>query len=70
MDVVDSVRAEVPVPPEDRVIVTGFNETEGPLGEIEDAKLTVPAKPRLARLIVDGADDPGVRASPLGFAER
>ena len=60
---------EVPVPPEARVTVNGFNETEGPAGEFEAAKFTVPANPRLVKLIVDVADDPGVRASPLGFAE-
>jgi len=60
---------EVPVPPEGRVTVNGFNETEGPAGEIDATKFTVPGNPRLVKLIVDVADDPGVTASPLGFAD-
>ncbi len=68
MDVVDTVRVEGPVPPDARVIVTGFNDADGPVGEIETARFTAPVKPRLVTVIVDIADDPGVTASPLGFA--
>jgi hypothetical protein len=68
VDVVDAVRVEAPVPPDARVTVTGFNTTDGPVGEIETARFTAPVKPRLVRVIVDVADDPGVTASPLGFA--
>ncbi len=68
VDVVESVRVEVPVPPDTKVIVTGFIDADGPVEEIETAKLTAPVKPRLVRVIVDVADDPGLTASPLGFA--
>jgi hypothetical protein len=68
VDVVDNVRVEVPVPPDAMVTATGFNDADGPVGETETAKFTAPVKPRLVRVIVDVADDPGVTASPLGFA--
>ena len=68
VDVVESVRVEVPVPPDTRVIVTGFVDTDGPVGETEIARFTVPANPRLVKVIVDVADDPGLTTSPLGFA--
>ena len=57
------------MPPEDRVMITWFNETDGPFGEIEADKLTVPENPKLARLTLDVVTDPGVTSSPLGFAE-
>jgi hypothetical protein len=61
---------EVPAPPDVRLTVVGFNETDGPLGETETSRLTVPANPaRLVKLIVDVADDPGVTARPLGLGE-
>jgi hypothetical protein len=67
---VDTVRVEVPDPPEIILTLVGFNEAEGPLGETETANVTVFANPaRLVTLIVEVADDPGVTARPLGLAE-
>src|SRR5260370_26098482 len=68
VDVVDTVKVECSVPSDARVMVTGFNDADGPVGEIETARFTVPANPRLVKVIVDVADDPGVTASPLGVA--
>ena len=70
MDAVDRVKVEVPVPPDARLTLVGFNEADGPLGETAATRFTVSANPaRLVSLIVDVAEDPGVKARPLGFAE-
>jgi len=70
VDAVDRVKVEVPVPPDARLTLVGFNEADGPLGETVATSFTVLANPaRLVRLIVDVAEDPGVTARPLGFAE-
>ena len=62
---------EIPVSPDVRLTLVGFNEADGPLGVTEAAKFTVLANPaRLVTLIVEVADDPGVTARPLGLAER
>ena len=61
---------EVPVPPDVRLTLAGFNKADGPLRVTEATKFTVFANPaRLVRLIVEVADDPGVTARPLGLAE-
>ena len=66
----NTVRVEFPVPPANRVIVAGLNETVGTLGETKVANLTVPVNPaRLVRLTVEAAEPPGVTARPLGLAE-
>jgi len=70
VEAVDTVRVEVPVPPDARLTLVGFNEADGPFGETVATRFTVLANPaRLVRLIVDVAEDPGVKARPPGFAE-
>jgi len=70
VDAVDTVKVEVPVPPEARLTLIGFNETDGPLGETVATRFTAFANPaRLVRLIAEVAEEPGVTARPLGFAE-
>lgn len=56
---VDTVRVELPEPPDASVTLLVLNDTEGPEGEIDADKDTVPAEPpRLATLIVDLAEEP------------
>jgi len=70
VDAVDTVRVEAPVPPDVRLMLVGFNEAKGPLGETVATRFTALANPaRLVRLIVEVAVDPGVTARPLGLAE-
>ena len=70
MAAVDTVKVELPVPPDARLTLVGFNEADGPLGETVAKRFTALANPaRLVRLIVDVAEAPGVTARPLGFAE-
>ena len=70
VEVVDTVRGEVPVPPAERVTVAGLKDADGPLGETTVEMLTVPVNPpRLVRLIAEVADVPGVKARPFGLAE-
>lgn len=67
--VVEIFNVETPDPPEDSVTLTGLKVRDGPLGEMEDVRVRVPANPaRLEKLIVDVADDPGVMMRPFGFA--
>lgn len=61
---------EVPVPLEAILTLVGFNDVDGPLGETETARFTAPENPaRLAKLMVEEAEDPGVTARPVGLAE-
>ncbi len=70
MEVVDTVRLEVPVPPEESATLVGFNDADGPLGDIVAARFTVPTNPaRLVKLIVEVVEKPGFTARPLGLAE-
>ena len=56
-----TVRAEVPVPPDERVMLVGLREAVAPGGETDVARLTVPAKPlRLVRVTVDCVEEPAV----------
>lgn len=51
-------------------MLTGLNDTVGPLGETETDRFTVPLKPaRLVRLTVEFAEEPGENAIPLGLAD-
>ena len=38
------VRVEVPEPPEERVMITGVNEVNGPDGEIDADRVMSPAR--------------------------
>jgi hypothetical protein len=54
-----TVNVELPAPLEDSVTVGGLRLAEGPNGETRAERVIVPEKLlRLARLIVDVADDP------------
>lgn len=69
VEVVAIFNAEAPDPPGDNVTLIGLKVRDGPVGEMADVRLSVPAKPaRLEKLIVDVADDPGVTMRPFGFA--
>ena len=60
----------MPVPPEERETLDGFNDRLSPLGEPAADRLTVPAKLlRLVRVIVEVAVDPDVMLSEVGLAE-
>jgi len=66
-DVVDSVRTEVPVPPEERLIVAGVKLAVSPVG-VETASVTVPVKLfRLVRVAVVVAEDPCTMLMLLGL---
>ena len=57
--VVETVRVEVPVPPDDRVIKVAVKEEVGPDGETPSDKATVPEKPfRLFNVIVEVTEAP------------
>jgi len=52
--VVETVRVELPVPPDVRVIRVAVKEEVGPDGETPSDKATVPEKPfRLVKVIVE-----------------
>jgi hypothetical protein len=58
-DVVETVNADVPAPPPDRVMLGKLSDILGPEGEIEAAKLMVPLNPfRLISVIVEAPEDP------------
>ena len=55
------VSVDVPVPPDVRVMLVGLSEAVVPEGEVDVARLTVPAKPlRLVRVTVDVVAEPEV----------
>lgn len=61
-DVADIVSVELAVPPDERLRLDGFKSTDNPLGESENAKVTVPANPfRLVRDTLVVNEDPCVR---------
>jgi len=69
-DVVDTVRTEVPVPPDERVMVPGARLIVSPVGTETD-RVTVPVKPlRLARVAVEVAEVPCATLSLLGLTVR
>ena len=56
---VETVRVELAVPLEDRVTLVGLRETVGPMGEMEAARLTIPAKLLiLVTVTADVLEDP------------
>jgi hypothetical protein len=68
-EVVVTVIADVPVPPELTVMFTGLKEIDGPGLEIEAAKPTAPAKPlRLLRDIVELTEAPTMTERKTGLA--
>jgi hypothetical protein len=67
---VDTVRVDVPLPPEVRVTLVGLTETVGPFGETDGDSVIVPTKaPRLVRVIVEVPDVPGEIESEDGLDE-
>ena len=67
-DVVDAVRTEVPLPPDERVIVTGVKVTVSPAGTVTET-VTVPVNPlRLLRVTLEVAEDPCTTLRLLGLA--
>lgn len=64
---VDSVRTDVPVLPEERVIVAGVKPPVSPTGA-ETVRVTVPVKPfRLVKVAVVVAEDPCAMLMLLGL---
>ena len=64
-----TVRVEVPVPPDVRVMLVGLREAVMPEGETEVARLTVPVKPlRLVTVTDDCVAEPAVTVR-LDWAE-
>jgi hypothetical protein len=56
-----TVRVEVPVPPDVRVMLVGLREAVAPEGETDAARLIVPANAlRLVRVTADCVDEPAV----------
>jgi hypothetical protein len=54
-------RAEVPVPPDEMVMLVGFREAVASEGDTDVARLTVPAKPtRLVKVTADCMEEPAV----------
>jgi len=69
-DVVDTVRTEVPVPPDVRVMVAEARLTVSPAGTETD-RVTVPVKPlRLVRVAVEVAEVPCATPRVLGLTVR
>ncbi len=63
------MRLEVPLPPADRVMLGALSEIAGPEGDIEAARLTVPANPfTLVSVSVDTPEEPVVIDKLLGLA--
>ena len=59
---------EVPEPPEDRTILTGFRDAVGPDGETVAVRVTVPEKPlMLADWICDVPDAPLLIVTDVGL---
>jgi hypothetical protein len=70
VDWVDTVRVEAAILPEDSVTLGGLTETEGPAGDELAERFTVPVKPlKLATVIVEVVDEPGVVVREEGLAE-
>lgn len=64
----DTVNVEVPEPPEDRITLTGFKDTVGPVGDTEAVRVTVPEKPlMLADWICDVPDAPLLTVTDVGL---
>ena len=58
-DVVETVNADVPAPPPDRVMLGKLSDILGPDGAIEAAKLMVPLNPfKLISVIVEALEEP------------
>lgn len=56
---VETVRVDVPLPPEGSVTPVGLSDDRGPDGEEIDESVTVPAKPfKLASVILPVPDEP------------
>ena len=59
MTVVEIVRVEVPVPPDERVMSVAVKEVVGPEGETPAEMATVPEKPfRLVKVTVEVTEPP------------
>ncbi len=59
---VDTVRVEVAVAPDERLKLVGFTEAVGPAGETEVFSVAAPANPlKLDNIMVDVPEDPAVR---------
>lgn len=69
-EVVDTVRTEVPTPPDESVMVAEAKLTVSPAGTETD-RVTVPVKPlRLVRVAVEVAEDPCATLRLFGLAVR
>ena len=67
--VVDTVSVVVPVPPDDKVTLAALRVVVGPDGDMDDARVIVPAKPlMLIRVIEDAAEDPAWMVRLTGLA--
>ena len=67
---VETVRVELPVPPDERE--TGLTEKAvvGPMGETAAERVTLPEKLlRLLRLMVEVPEEPACNVRDVGFAE-
>jgi hypothetical protein len=64
-----SVRAEVPVPPDDRARLVGLRDAVRPDDDEVAVRVTVPLNPpRLTRLIVEVEDEPEMKLTVVGEA--
>jgi hypothetical protein len=71
VDVVDTVSADVALPPLERVTLVMLNVTVKPVGEDESVRLTVPANPlRLVSVAAVVAEEPCATLRLLGLAAR
>jgi len=69
-DEVDTVRTEVPVPPDERVIVAGARLTVSPAGTETDRAMVPVKLLRLVRVAVEVAEVPSATLMVLGLAVR
>jgi hypothetical protein len=63
-------KVALPVPPEFKTTLVGLRVANGPAGEIDAERLTVPEKPfRLLKVIVEVPEEPAGILIEVGFAE-
>ena len=66
----ETVRVELPVPPDERETGLTENDVEGPAGETVADGVTLPEKLlRLLRLMVEVPGEPACNVRDVGFAE-
>jgi hypothetical protein len=69
-DWVETVRVDVPLPPDDSVRLVGLRDTDGPDGEMLVDSVIVPEKPPwLDSVILEDPDAPGAILSDAGLDE-